>query len=341
MRDRSDRILMLWNIKNYEDKLTYLETEHYIKFVKDHFEDSLAQELDLIRVSAPLFVRRNSGLNDDLNGIERPVSFDAKNIEDELEVVHSLAKWKRSALKKYDFRNMGIYTDMNAIRRDEIVDNIHSFYVDQWDWEKVINKKDRNIETFKDYVVRIVKALKRTEQALHVACPILECFIEEKVTFISSQELEDLYPDLDPKKREEVFTKEHKTVCITEIGDILKSGKPHDLRAPDYDDWHLNGDILIYDPIVDKAIEISSMGIRVDKDAMMSQLKKARATDRISLPYHQDILNNRLPQTIGGGIGQSRICLILLNKAHIGEVQASIWPKGMYDECKEAGIHLL
>ena len=332
---------MLWSIKDYKDKLDYIETERYIKFVKDHFEDSLASELGLIRVSAPLFLRKNSGLNDDLNGIERPVKFDAKNVEDELEVVQSLAKWKRSALKKYDFKNMGIYTDMNAIRRDEIVDNIHSFYVDQWDWEKVIAKKDRNVDTFKDYVIRIIRALKNTEQALIKECPKLDSFIEEEVTFITSQDLEDMYPDLDAKAREQVFTKEHKTVCIMQIGDVLKGGKPHDLRAPDYDDWSLNGDILIYDPIVDKAIEISSMGIRVDKEALLSQLKKARVEERLSLPYHQDLINGRLPQTIGGGIGQSRICLILLNKAHVGEVQASVWPKGMYDECKDAGIHLL
>ncbi len=332
---------MLWSIKNYKDKLDYLETEKYIKFVKDHFEDNLASELGLIRVSAPLFVKKNSGLNDDLNGIERPVAFDAKNVEDTLEVVHSLAKWKRMALAHYDFKGLGIYTDMNAIRRDEMVDNIHSFYVDQWDWEKAIAKKDRKIATFKDYVQKIAKALKKTEVELHEACPKLEQFIKEEVTFISSQELEDRYPDLDAKKREELFTKEHKTVCIMEIGDTLKSGKPHDLRAPDYDDWHLNGDILIYDPIVDKAIEISSMGIRVDEEALRSQLKKAHAQDRLALPFHKALLEGKLPYTIGGGIGQSRICLILLNKAHIGEVQASVWPKGMYDECREFGIHLL
>ena len=332
---------MLWDIKDYKDKLSYLETEQLIKFVKDTFEKELAQALGLVRISAPLFLKKNSGLNDDLNGYERPVAFDAKGIEDELQVIHSLAKWKRDALKRYDFADMGIYTDMNAIRRDEIVDNIHSFYVDQWDWEKTIKEEDRNIDTFRSFVTNIVKALKKTEDTLNEVCPKLEKFIKEEVTFISSQELEDLYPNLSAKQREDIFTKEHKTVCITEIGDILKGGKPHDLRAPDYDDWHLNGDILVYDPIVDKAIEISSMGIRVNKEAILSQLEKSKQMKRLELPFHQDLINDRLPQTIGGGIGQSRICLILLNKAHIGEVQASVWPESMYEECAKAGIHLL
>ena len=331
----------MWIPKNYEDKLNYYETELLIKFVKDNFERHLADELDLMRVSAPLFLKKNSGLNDDLNGIERPVAFDAKNVDDVLEVVHSLAKWKRYALKKYDYKGKGIYTDMNAIRRDEEVDNIHSYYVDQWDWERLIAKKDRNLDYFKKIVNKVVHALKLTENDLVTNYPKLERYIEEEVFFITTQELEDLYPALSPKQREDAIAREHHSVCILKIGDILKSGQRHDRRAPDYDDWTLNGDILIYYPLFDKAVEISSMGIRVDKDALLSQLQKTNQMQRLLLPFHPSLMKEELPLTIGGGIGQSRICLMLLNKAHIGEVQASIWPDETIRLALENGIHLL
>lgn len=331
----------MWTPINYEDKLNYYETELLIKFVKDTFEKRLAHHLDLMRVSAPLFVERNSGLNDDLNGVERPVSFDAHAVNDELEVVHSLAKWKRLALKKYDYHRHGIYTDMNAIRRDEEVDNIHSFYVDQWDWEKIIAEKDRNLETLKEYVRLIMRSLKETEADLHYLCDKLDNVIEENVFFITSQELEDLYPNLTSKEREDAITKEHHTVCIMQIGEKLKSGKPHDIRAPDYDDWSLNCDILIYYPILGHAIEISSMGIRVDAKTLVKQLTERNCLERLELPFHDALVHKELPYTIGGGIGQSRICLLLLNKAHIGEVQACVWPEQTYIYAAANGIHLL
>ena len=331
----------MWIPENYKDKLNYIETETLIKYVKDNFEKHLKEELDLMRVSAPLFVKTNSGLNDNLNGVERPVRFDALGIDDELEVVHSLAKWKRMALKKYDYKNKGIYTDMNAIRRDEEVDNIHSFYVDQWDWEKEITKEERNIDTLKSIVNKIIKALKATETDLIKECNKLETFINEKVYFITSQELEDMYPNLDSKERERAIVKKYKTVCLMQIGDKLNSGKPHDLRAPDYDDWSLNCDILIYYPILDQSIEISSMGIRVDEETLRNQLLKANCLDRLDLPFHKALINHELPLTMGGGIGQSRICLLLLNKAHIGEVQACVWPNEMVELCNKNNIHLL
>lgn len=329
--------------KYYENKLDIISTEIAIKYVKDLFERRLAHHLNLMRISAPLYVRKSSGLNDDLNGIERPVDFDIKEIENEdIEIVHSLAKWKRMALKRYHMNiGKGIYTDMNAIRRDEVLDNLHSTYVDQWDWEKIIDEKSRNIEFLKMTVRNIMKALKETEKELDIVFENLEPFVQEDVYFITSQELEDRFPDLTPKQREYEITKQYKTVFIMQIGDVLKSGQRHDGRAPDYDDWSLNGDILLYYPILDCPIEISSMGIRVNKQSLQEQLKKAGCEERLQLPFHQMLMNDELPLTIGGGIGQSRICLILLNKAHIGEVQVSQWDDEMVKVCEEHHITLL
>lgn len=327
----------------YENKLDVISTEVAIKYVKDLFEKRLAHHLNLMRISAPLYVRKSSGLNDDLNGIERPVGFDLKSIPDEeMQIVHSLAKWKRMALKRYNIGyGKGIYTDMNAIRRDEDLDNIHSSYVDQWDWEKIIEKKDRNLGYLKMTVEHIIKALKETEKELNIVFENLEPVIHDDIHFITTQELEDLYPDLTPKQREYEITKLHKTVCIMQIGDKLKSGQPHDGRAPDYDDWSLNADIMIYYPILDIAVEISSMGIRVDAKTLKAQLAKAGCEERKNLPFHQMLLNHELPLTIGGGIGQSRICLLLLNKAHIGEVQVSQWDDETIEICRKNHIHLL
>ena len=328
---------------NYENKLDIISTEIAIKYVKDLFERRLAHHLNLMRISAPLYVRRSSGLNDDLNGVERPVSFDVKEIENEdIEIVHSLAKWKRMALKRYHMNiGKGIYTDMNAIRRDEVLDNLHSSYVDQWDWEKIIDDKNRTLDFLKLTVRNIMKALKETEKELDIVFENLEPFIQEDVYFITTQELEDRYPELTPKQREYEITKQYKTVFIMQIGDVLKSGERHDGRAPDYDDWSLNGDILLYYPILDCPIEISSMGIRVNKESLQSQLKKAGCEERLQLPFHQMLMKDELPLTIGGGIGQSRICLILLNKAHIGEVQVSQWDDEMIKVCQEHHITLL
>ena len=327
---------------DYENKLDYVSTEIAIKYVKDLFERRLAYHLNLMRVSAPLFVRKDSGLNDNLNGVERPVTFDIRDIEGDVEIVHSLAKWKRMALKRYGFEvNKGIYTDMNAIRRDEIVDNLHSVYVDQWDWEKIISAENRTLDHLQETVKKIMKALKETEQQLCKVFENLEPFIKEEITFITSKELEDRYPHLTPKEREYEFTKLHGSACIMQIGDKLKSGIPHDGRAPDYDDWALNGDILIYYPVIDQAVEISSMGIRVDSMSLLSQLEKSGCMDRIALPFHKALLAGELPLTMGGGIGQSRICLLLLNKAHIGEVQAGAWPTPMIEKCRAHNIILL
>lgn len=329
--------------KNYENKLDIISTEIAIKYVKDLFERRLAHHLNLMRISAPLYVAKDSGLNDDLNGIERPVSFDIKEITGkDIEIVHSLAKWKRMALKRYNLNvGKGIYTDMNAIRRDEELDNLHSSYVDQWDWEKIIDRDNRTLDFLKNTVRNIMKALKETERELVIVFENLEPFIHEDVFFITAQELEDLYPSLTPKQREYEITKEHKTVFLMQVGDVLKSGKHHDGRAPDYDDWSLNGDILLYYPILDCAIEISSMGIRVDATSLQEQLKKANCEERLQLPFHTMLLHDELPLTIGGGIGQSRICLILLNKAHIGEVQVSIWSDDMMKKCEKHHILLL
>lgn len=329
--------------EGYKPRLNIKETAIAIKQTKDFFERRLADELDLTRVSAPLFVHADSGLNDNLNGVERPVSFDVKGIGGkEVEIVHSLAKWKRMALHKYDFNiGEGLYTDMNAIRRDEDLDNLHSIYVDQWDWEKIITKEERNIETLKDIVKSIYNVFKDTEKYLESLYPELKCFLPNEITFITTQELEDMYPDLSAKERENAIAKEKGAVFIVGIGDILKSGQKHDGRAPDYDDWHLNGDIIFWYPVLNMAMELSSMGIRVDEEVLKRQLKISNCEDRKDLDYHQLVLSKKLPYTIGGGIGQSRICMFFLKKAHIGEVQAAIWPQDMIDICEKVDIKLL
>jgi aspartate--ammonia ligase len=328
--------------EKYTEKLPILDTEIAIKLVKDTFEKKLAENLVLTRVSAPLFVRPESGLNDDLNGVERPVDFDIPNADCHVQIVHSLAKWKRQALKRYHFLpNTGLYTDMNAIRRDEELDNLHSVYVDQWDWEKIITPETRNVDTLKTAVCQIVKAVKKTQDRLSETFPQIKSFISTDVTFITTQELEDRYPDLSPKERENEICKEHKTVFLMQIGGTLKSGQKHDGRAPDYDDWSLNGDILIWYPVLNRAVELSSMGIRVDAKALQKQLAQAGCEERAALPFHRQLLNGELPLTMGGGIGQSRLCMLLLQKAHIGEVQASIWPDEMILACEEKGITLL
>ena len=295
------------------------------------------------RISAPLFVRPETGLNDNLNGVERPVSFDAPCIGGAtLEIVHSLAKWKRMTLGRYGFNpGEGLYTDMNAIRRDEEVDNLHSMYVDQWDWEAVINKSDRTVETLKSFVERIYTAMKSAQSRVCQKFSGIENNFPEEITFITTQELEDMYPDLEPKERENKLLREKKAVFLMQIGKELKSGQRHDGRAPDYDDWELNGDILVYYPVLDMAYELSSMGIRVDEDSLLSQIKIAGCEDRLELDFHKKLLNKELPYTIGGGIGQSRLCMYMLGKAHIGEVQASVWPDDMRKTCEEKGIKLL
>lgn len=329
--------------QNYKSNLSLIETEIAIKKVKDFFESKLAETLNLTRVSAPLFLENESGLNDNLNGIERPVSFDMLAIKDSnLEIVHSLAKWKRFALHRYNFQpGYGLYTDMNAIRRDEELDNLHSIYVDQWDWEKVITKEERTTDTLKNTVKKIFSVFKATEEFISIQYPSIEKILPQDITFITAQELEDMYPELTSKERENAICREHKAVFIQGIGDTLKSGKKHDGRSPDYDDWSLNGDILFYDPLFDSAIELSSMGIRVDKSALDYQLKKSNCEDRRELPFHKALFEDKLPLTMGGGIGQSRICMFFLRKAHIGEVQASIWDNYTHKKCEEAGIVLL
>lgn len=328
--------------KQYENKLDVITTEIAIKYVKDLFERRLAYHMNLMRISAPLFVDKNSGLNDNLNGIERAVEFDVLETKNDAEIIHSLAKWKRLALHRYKIETgKGIYTDMNAIRRDECLDNLHSIYVDQWDWEKIITKKERTMDYFKRSVKLIMKALKESENEVNLVYENLMPCIHEDIYFITTQDLEDKYPDLSAKEREYEICKLYKSVCITQIGDVLRSGYKHDGRAPDYDDWSLNGDILIYYPILDCAIEISSMGIRVDQKALKEQLKKAKCEERCTLPFHKALLKNELPLTIGGGIGQSRICLLLLNKAHIGEVQVSLWGDDMVKLCSKHNIPLL
>ncbi len=334
---------MRLHIENYASCLDILETQKAIKLVKDTFEKELSEHLNLTRVSAPLFVKKSSGLNDNLNGVERPVSFDIKGIpNEEIEVVQSLAKWKRMALKKYGLKRFkGLYTDMNAIRRDEQLDNLHSCYVDQWDWEKVIYKEDRNIEFLKGTVERIMKAIIATEKVVYEKYPNIKPSIKAEPFFITTQELEYMYPDLSPKERENKITKEHKTVFLMQIGKPLSNGKPHDGRSPDYDDWELNGDLLLWYDLFDSAIEISSMGIRVDSFSLERQLILAGCEERKELPFHKALLNDELPLTMGGGIGQSRLCLIMLKKAHVGEVQASLWPKDIIEECAKQNIHLL
>ena len=328
----------------YKSLLNKRQTQLAIKKVKDFFERDLAIQLNLTRVSAPLFVDSNSGLNDTLNGVERPVRFDIKGIETgDVEIVQSLAKWKRLALKQYGFEaGEGLYTDMNAIRRDEDTDNIHSVFVDQWDWEKHIDKADRTEETLKDAVKAIYRALKHTERYISDDYAFVERhFLPDKITFVTTQELEDMYPDLTPKERENRIAREKKAVFIMKIGGALNSGKIHDGRAPDYDDWELNGDIVVYYPVLDIAFELSSMGIRVDEEALTRQLEIRGCTERKDLPFHKSLLNGELPYSIGGGIGQSRICMFFLRKAHIGEVQASVWPQEMLEECKDYGIEIL
>ena len=322
-------------------ELDVLQTQKYIKKIKDFFQLTLASTLDLERVSAPLFVLRETGLNDQLNGYEKAIEFklfDNKTAE----IVHSLAKWKRYALSKYKFPvHTGLYTDMNAIRKDETVDNIHSYYVDQWDWEYVINKDERNEETLKQVVNKIYGVLLKTEAFIHSEVPQLEMCLPEKIHFVTSQELEDLYPDLSPKERENEIVKKYGAVFLMKVGGVLKSGKPHDGRSPDYDDWELNGDILVWFDTINMALELSSMGIRVDKDSLMKQLELSGTLDRLECDYHKMVINNELPFTIGGGIGQSRLCMFFLRKKHIGEVQVSVWPDEVLKECQEKGIHLL
>ena len=318
-----------------------IETEVAIKFIKDVFERELARNLNLTRVSAPLFVFPESGLNDNLNGVERPVAFDVLDIGRDVEVVHSLAKWKRMALAKYGFADgEGLYTDMNAIRRDETLDALHSIYVDQWDWEKIISPSARNFDTLKAAVNSIYSALLGTEAALSERFGTTSV-LPKKIEFMTTAQLEAEYPDLSPKERENAVTKRLGAVFLMQIGAPLKDGVPHDGRAPDYDDWLLNGDILLWDEPLSRAFEISSMGIRVDEAAMRRQLAAAGCEDRAALPFHRALLSGELPQTMGGGIGQSRICMFLLGKHHIGEVQASVWPESMVEECEKQGIHLL
>ena len=330
--------------QNYTPALNLYDTQRAIGTVKRLFADTLCATLNLYRVSAPLFLEASTGLNDDLNGVERKVTFDIRDSGIEAQVVQSLAKWKRKALKDYGFRvGKGLYCDMNAIRRDEELDNLHSVYVDQWDWEKVIREEDRSEAYLKNVVRSIVSAVCATEMNLHAMFPQLQelPLHSPNVTFITTQELEDQYPDLTPKERENAFVKEHGTTFLMKIGAPLKSGKPHDGRAPDYDDWALNGDILMWNPILERSFEISSMGIRVDEESMARQLKLAGCEERAELPFHKMLLNGELPLTIGGGIGQSRLCMLMMGCAHIGEVQASQWDKDTVDACQKAGILLL
>ena len=330
--------------QGYKPALSLYDTQKAIGLIKRLFEDMLCGALNLRRVSSPLFVPSESGLNDNLNGVERPVWFDVKDTGTNAEVVHSLAKWKRMALRDYGFGpDTGLYADMNAIRRDEELDNLHSIYVDQWDWEKIISAEDRTKDYLKDVVNRIVGAICDTDQTLRIMFPQLQVrpAITREVTFITSQELEDRYPELTGKERENAIAKEYKTVFIMEIGGKLRSGKPHDGRAPDYDDWELNGDILFWNETLQQAFEISSMGIRVSPESLDRQLNLAGCNDRRTLPFHKALLNNELPLTIGGGVGQSRLCMPLLGSAHTGEVQSSIWAEKTLRICKEAGIPIL
>ncbi len=329
--------------KDYDPRLTIRQTQEAIKYIRDTFQKEFGKQMNLERISAPLFVEKSTGLNDDLNGVERPVAFDMTALPQEtIEVVHSLAKWKRMALFQYGFKpGEGLYTNMNAIRRDEIPDNLHSCYVDQWDWEKVITKEERTIDTLKDTVRNIFKIIKHMEHEVWYKYPQAVKRLPEDIYFITSQELEDMYPDKSPKERENLITKEHGCVFLMKIGDKLNSGAPHDGRAPDYDDWQLNGDILFWFDTLDCALEISSMGIRVDETSLEEQLKKAGCEERRKLPYHRMLLNRELPYTIGGGIGQSRLCMLLLDRAHIGEVQASLWDRETVAGCEKAGITLL
>ena len=326
----------------YQSVLGLIETEVAIKFIKDTFEKELAKALNLTRVSAPLFVQPESGLNDNLNGYERAVRFDVLSLKKEVEIVQSLAKWKRMALGKYGFaQGTGLYTDMNAIRRDEDLDRLHSVYVDQWDWEKIITKEERRLSYLKKVVRQIYKVFLKVSNAVNKKYPALENVLPKEITFISTLELEKAYPNLPRKEREHEAAKKYGAIFLYKIGWPLKDGKPHDGRAADYDDWKLNGDIILWSPVLNSSVELSSMGIRVDKDSLVKQLKKKKEMDKLSTPYCQDVINERLPLTIGGGIGQSRICMFFLKKAHIGEVQSSIWSEECIQENLKQGIHLL
>lgn len=331
--------------KKYEPTLTIRDTEAAIVFIRERFQAVLGQKLNLQRMSAPLFVEKNTGLNDNLNGIERPVAFNAKDLpeEDTIEIVHSLAKWKRMALRKYGFKmHEGLFTNMNAIRRDEDLDNFHSIYVDQWDWEKIIAKEERTVETLKTTVESVFSAIKKIETECATRYPASTYRLPDKIHFVSAQELEDVWPDLTPEERENKIAKKEKGVFIMKVGDKLKrSAKPHDGRAPDYDDWQLNGDLIFWYEPLNQKIEISSMGIRVSPKSLHEQLQKANCLDREKLEFHKMLLKGELPYTIGGGIGQSRLCMLLLGKAHIGEVQASVWPKEMLAKCQEHHMQIL
>ena len=328
--------------EHYAPVLDAYDTQRAIAYIKATFQDEFSSALNLKRVSAPLFVTEDSGLNDNLNGYERPVSFDIPAVGAEAQVVHSLAKSKRLALKRYHFTvGTGLYTDMNAIRRDEALDNVHSIYVDQWDWEKIITRENRNLDFLKLIVRAIVRAICNTNDRLHVRYPQLRTNLTPEVSFITSQELEDMYPDKVPSGREQVYVREHQTACIMQIGGVLRSGKPHDGRAPDYDDWGLNCDIFFWDEVLDRALEISSMGIRVDAESLARQLELSGCENRRELPFHKMLLAGELPLTIGGGIGQSRLSMLLLGCAHIGEVQSSVWDAETIAACEKAGIPLL
>ena len=338
--------------KNYKQLLTMRQTEQGIKLIKEFFQQNLSTGLQLRRVTAPLFVLKGMGINDDLNGIERAVTFPIKDLNDaKAEVVHSLAKWKRLTLAEYDIKpGYGIYTDMNAIRSDENLGNLHSLYVDQWDWERTITAEDRNIDFLKRIVRKIYSAMLRTEYLINETYPQLEPFLAREVFFIHSEELRRMHPDMTAKQREDAITKEHGTVFIMGIGGKLEDGKEHDLRAPDYDDWTtpnqdgfygLNGDLLVWNSILDRSVELSSMGVRVDKKALLHQLELTGQEERKELYFHKKLINGELPLCIGGGIGQSRLCMLFLQKAHIGEIQASIWPEDQIAECKKAGIELI
>lgn len=329
--------------KDYDPVLTLRQTQEAIKYIRDTFQKELGKELGLSRISAPLFVEKSSGLNDDLNGSEKAVSFTMQEMGDEtIEVVHSLAKWKRMALKKYGFQmHEGLYTNMNAIRKDEELDNLHSAYVDQWDWEKIIDESERNVETLKEHVEQIFKVIKHMEHEVWYKYPQAVNHLPERIHFVTSQQLLDIYPNMTPRERENAITRELGCVFVMKIGSRLSNGEKHDGRAPDYDDWQLNGDILFWYEPLQQALEISSMGVRVDEKALHEQLEAEECLEREELPFHKAILNKELPYTIGGGIGQSRLCMLLLKKAHIGEVQASLWPQEMIDLCAENNIPLL
>ena len=328
--------------KNYNPVLDLRDTEIAIKLVKDFFETELAKALNLTRVSAPIMVTPESGLNDNLNGVERPVSFDIKETGQTAEIVHSLAKWKRQALKTYGFSvGEGLYTDMNAIRRDEETDNIHSIFVDQWDWERIMAPTERNEAFLREIVGRIYLTLRKTEGFVCAHYPHIKPELPDHITFVTTQELEDRYPNLSAKEREYKAAKEYGTVFLMQVAGALRNGKIHDGRAPDYDDWSLNGDILLYDPLLDISLEVSSMGIRVDPETLMKQLKIRGCEERAELPFQKALLNGELPQTIGGGIGQSRMCVYFLRKAHVGEVQASLWPEEVQKACHNGNIPLL